>query len=136
MGCRRADRGEMMTIDLTNGVVIVLAILGLIGGLVKLIRDSDMKRITSIEKDLEAIKTSLASAASDIKSNRAMMDGHVANHVVSEHRIEDVASKTSDMIKAHSEEIADIRESIAGFGSNYVLRKEFFEDGRKHKERQ
>lgn len=81
-----------MQLDISTVITIGGATLAVIGALIKIIRDMDMKRIEMTEKDLA-------------EANRKL--------------------------EIQREYLADIRETIAGFGATYVTRREF--DERKHK---
>lgn len=139
-----------MTIDLTNGIAILVAVLGLIGMLIKMIRDADMKRLVSVEKDRDEAKKEFIALNASLSSTKQRSENNSQAILVTEKRLEDTMSRhftelnrrldTMDNSRnaAHDklskdfdhmrEAIADVRETMAGFGATYVSRKEYSHD--------
>jgi uncharacterized membrane-anchored protein YhcB (DUF1043 family) len=135
-----------MQIDLSNAITIALVILGFIGTLINMLRNGDLKRIASLEKEVEDIKAANGELKSEIKANKAAIDLNLTHLSGTERRIdtslekqfssvdrrlnesssktEVLSEKLTEGFDKMKEALADVRETVAGFGSTYVPRKE------------
>lgn len=122
--------------DFATWIAIIGLILGLIGALVKIVWDMSQKRLETlegamtqhatreeithlketIEKELAAVKKSLDTAMHQVQNMDRENDAN--------------AAALFNKLEAIRESLADARETIAGFGSTYVTRKEYYEDRR------
>jgi hypothetical protein len=122
--------------DIATWIAIIGLILGLIGALIKIVWDMSQKRLETLEsamtlhatreevshlkealeKELEAVKKSLDSAMLAVQHMDRENDAN--------------AAALFNKLEAIRESLADARETIAGFGSTYVTRKEYYEDRR------
>ena len=92
-----------MQISIEIVVTVGVAIMSAFFVLIKMIRSADMKRVEDLERTCVELRRTLAKKQE-----------------------ESVAE-----FKAVNEELADIRETIAGFGGQYVPRKEYMDDRKK-----
>lgn len=135
-----------MQIDLSNAITIALVILGFIGTLINMLRNGDLKRIASLEKEVEDLKTTNGELKSEIKANKSAIDNSLIQisgvekriesniekqFLITDKRMSDTHSKTeaiseklTEGFDKMKEALADVRETVAGFGSTYVPRKE------------
>lgn len=109
--------------DTSTWIAIITAIAGVFGALLKIVWDLSQKRLETIETamnnlvpkgEIEALKKALDDMEEQLKS---IDTEHDAN-----------AERLNEIIENLRESLADARETIAGFGSTYVTRKEFYED--------
>lgn len=122
-------------------VTIVIAVLTLIGVLVKMLWSHSNARVEKIEKAAQAAKekadkidaltervNDLSKRVEDIskvafKADRIQsLSERVADL---SKRQDDNATRFGSKIEEMQEKLADARESISGFGADYVTRKEF-----------
>lgn len=89
-----------MQISIEIVVTVGVAIMSAFFMLVKMIRSADMKRVEDLEKSCAELRKTAAKRHDD-----AIAD-----------------------LKAVTEDLADIRETIAGFGCQYLPRKEYLDD--------
>jgi division protein CdvB (Snf7/Vps24/ESCRT-III family) len=114
---------EDFGMDTSTWIAIITAIAGVFGALLKIVWDLSQKRLETIETamnnlvpkgEIEALKKALDDMEEQLKS---IDTEHDAN-----------AERLNEIIENLRESLADARETIAGFGSTYVTRKEFYED--------
>ena len=122
-------------------VTIVLAALGLIGILVKMLWAHNSARIEKAEKAAQTAKekadkldalaekvTDLCKRVDDLAKAAGKVDRiQPLSEKVADlsRRHEDTANRFGRTIEELQEKVADARESISGFGADYVTRKEF-----------
>lgn len=106
-----------MQISIELAVTIAIAVIGAVALLVRMVRAGDLKRIECAEKVLEKLPGLLQAI------------GGLREKVVDLEKKCDVLFRKNDDINTEFKEVneglADIRETIAGFGANYVTRKEY-----------
>jgi peptidoglycan hydrolase CwlO-like protein len=110
-----------MQIDLMTGVTIISVIFGLVAALIKIIRDQDMKKIDAIDKTV----TSIADKQKDLFAVIASINQNISN---TSRRLDDLESNVEEIEKKaenQRESLADVRETIAGFGATYVTRRDY-----------
>ena len=118
-----------MQLDISTIITIGGATLGLLATLVKMIRDNDMKRLEACETQLAA----LHDRQKDILAIIAVLQQNVGEN---NRRLDLVNQDVSYAIKKledQREHLADIRETIAGFGATYVTRRDFNERQQRQK---
>lgn len=107
------DMGEIIGISVT----VFLAIMSLLGILLRVIRAQDLHRISSLEeaiRPLNGLPTKIENLQSHVKD---LTEAHNSTEVEFRQKIE----KALD-------QIAEIRETVAGVGAVYVSRREYLED--------
>jgi ABC-type transporter Mla subunit MlaD len=124
-----------MQIDLATAITIGSIVLGIICGLIKLIRDNDQKKVDEALKKIEDLEKNNAKKFEDLeKSISTTTNTYTANIPVVQTQIanlqtqiQTLSNAVEDLRKSQSklsENLADTREAVAGFGANYVTRRE------------
>ena len=111
----------------------ITALVGAFWVLVKVIRGQDLKHLREVEKkaqsartEADAVKNDLTATIGDIKVINVKLDNAEASSLRLSEDVKLCFGKLDDT----REGIADMRETIAGFGTNYVTRKEFLEENK------
>lgn len=105
--------------DVTTIIAIVTIVLGIIGTLAKLVWDQSQRRLDAIEADMGKLITKAELDA--LKKDLDLLERQL-NELGNENH-----AKTADLyriVDSIRESLADARETIAGFGSTYISRKE------------
>lgn len=119
-----------MQVNIEIVVTIGIAIFSAFCVLVKMIRSSDVKRIEDLERTCQKLREAAAKLPvlnETIEARKSEIEGL-------QHQI-DLLFRRQDENAANFKEVnesmADVRETIAGFGCTYVPRKEYADDNRK-----
>ncbi len=109
--------------DTSTWIAIVTAILGVFGALLKIVWDLSQKRLELIEINMNKFVSK-----EEVEVLRKLIDDmeEQLKSIDSEH--DSNSEKLNSIVENLRESLADARETIAGFGSTYVTRKEFYED--------
>ena len=125
----------MFTIDVGTAIGIIVSGLAAFWGLIKYLRSADLKaleqmwrRVEVLERKTQEYEVKAAEAAirvSTAEEYRRRIEEGLSKLETT--RKEDIRIIFGD-IKELKETHGDIREAIAGFGANYVSRKEYLDD--------
>jgi len=128
------------TIDLPTLAMIVIATLGAFAWCLKALRANDLKRIAGVEKELRDLMKEAGAAAAaaerigKLECSFKEKDKEIADLQKQEALGEKSIQYAEGNLKALEskcqklgEELADARETIIGFGRDFVTRKEYIE---------
>ena len=141
----------MITISPEVAVAIALAVLGSFYTLIRIIRYLDAKRNEDAKKALEKQVDDLQKQVRELEGQIKGLEAKQQAVVLESQRLEQSRQyfdRTLEQLqKTHGDDVktifarldvaretlSDMRETLAGFGSNYVSRKEYLDDkNRKH----
>lgn len=120
-------------------VTIIIFVLGLLGVLVKMIRDHDLARIAVLERKLAEVQKQALVLTSGLSSSKEIATNQVDELI---RRVDVLERRHDEMTRKHDENgqrfghaleqvrdhIGDMRETIAGFGAIYITRREYSDE--------
>jgi septal ring factor EnvC (AmiA/AmiB activator) len=120
-----------MQIDLATAITVGIFILGIIGGLIKVIRDGDQKKVEETDKanaqKIKELEDKITEINNTYTANIPVVQTQIANLQT---QIQSLNNTVEDLRKTQnklSENLADTREAVAGFGASYITRRECHE---------
>jgi hypothetical protein len=111
------------SMDTTTWIAIITAIAGVFGALLKIVWDLSQKRLELIENGMDKLVSKEEVDA--LRKSITMIEEQIQK-IDDEHDTN--TEKLNEIVENLRESLADARETIAGFGSSYVTRKEFYEE--------
>lgn len=126
-----------ITIDIQTSVFIITSLIGSVYVIIKIFRSIDQKRISSIKKtisdidklcsNIPIIKEKITEIYSIIEKIPSINEKILLNEKSIDY-IEKNLNNACTIIEKIREDLYDARETISGFGKDYVSRKELLEE--------